>query len=182
MRTTIKECGIFFKTGHILNVMVIALIFLFAGCSQNGKREVIESIRKSEKKIMELEKGPEDEKRVKKLTNLITLAKEALEKREINKALMLSRRTEIFIDEIAKEEENRNNALVLLREAKDLYERAKKSGANTKSKDTMLKAKAEIKSSESLIMSGELVNSIRSSMNSAELSKTALENCKAEFK
>ncbi|OGF47279.1 MAG: hypothetical protein A2231_05030 [Candidatus Firestonebacteria bacterium RIFOXYA2_FULL_40_8] len=178
MRVSERKYGIFFKSKHILNLIIISHILLSAGCSQNVTKEVNKSIAKSEKKVMELEKDPENGKRVEKLTNLIALAKEALKKRETNKALILSRKTEYFIEGIDKEEENRNNALAQLREAKELYERAKNKGAKNKCKDTMLKAKEEIKSSESLIMAGELLDSVRSSLSSAELSKTALETCK----
>ena len=145
MSTSTEKRRIILDGKHILNLAIAVLALLLAGCAENVTKEVAKSIDKSEKKVIELNKSPENKTRVKKITDLIALTKKSLEKREINKAFILSRRIEYFIEGIVKEEENRNNALIQLREAKELYENAKKTGAEIKCQDTMLKAKAEIK-------------------------------------
>lgn len=156
----------------------LSILIAIGGCSQIAAQKIKESMKRSEENIKELNKGPENEKIVKKLSDLLISAKEALKNQEINKALEITKKVEILIKEIDKDSDLRKCALVQLRKAKERYERVKKSGAELQCKDIMLRAKAEITKAEARIIAGDLSESIEHSADSEELSKMALEKFK----
>src|SRR3989339_2234868 len=99
MNTTGKIAKVF------VNVMLVPALVLFGlltGCAQNKDvvkdkdvlKEAATVIEKTEKKIEELKKLPENDKIVKKMTEDINSAKEALDKGDVNKSLEISKKTE----------------------------------------------------------------------------------------
>lgn len=167
-------------------ILLSLLVVLIAGCAQNKDiikdkdtiREAATVIEKTEKKIEELKKLPENEILVKKMTEDIDSAKKALDKGDVRKSLEITRKTEEAADEKMKEQEIKRNAMKQLSEAKELYENAVKNGAEMKCKDIIAAAKADLDKAGLHLKANEYIDSVRFSMSSMTSSNTALEMCK----
>ena len=183
MNTLSKITKVFMK---VMLVPALILFGLITGCAQNKDivkdkdafKEAATVIEKTEKKIEELKKLPENDKIVKKMTEDINSAKEALDKGDVSKSLEISKKTEEAADEKLREQEIKRNAMKQLAEAKDLYESAVKSGGEMKCKDIIAAAKTDLDKAGLHMKANEYIDSVRFSLSSMTSSRAALEMCK----